>query len=743
MKSIEAMMSVKKQKMVDVLCSLPITNTFEVDMFLNKAKDFGPTISPKILNKLRPKNHEVLQVLSTEYQTRQPPVEKNKVAIVIPVVEKEKEFDGILEDLLSQIESLQEYHDYNVEVIVVINGKGQDADAIHAFERFAKKNAPPKATTLQSMEIKEQGKLVAFDHVLDYLEKQASFPEKVFFFDDDARINESCLHAMLNLFDEAPAVGARIAYRNPRNPRDAISQVQTREHGPGKPGNDWLHGGAYALSAELIPLYHAYIHAFPGTVMNDVNWVQIMKSLNINYKLTEDPYLVLSSPKTMVDLWGQQNRWLQGLRQGIAFHKNPKEVAPIPNVLAWKQLKKYFPNFPIVTLKNIGQFTSVYMEHGEIWEIPFFQILVFMANFLPGPMEKHIGEKIISIGGPPPNPYRRKGWLPPRDYEAKKRKERAYMPKTDLGRIVVEARNSGSVKFRGITTTIGRLTELTTIIGRGHLETRARHFHEMVNAYFGFDRVHLAPVEIEDNEFETAMEDLVALNMQGVTITVPLKEIAFNYIKNLRRQAYFLNDQVRKSGAVNTIINTGRGLIGANTDIAGFVGASKEAGVELQGINAAIIGCGGMGRAALIGLCDYGAHSIKLYDIDQKKAQKVAKEFQEMYPDIVITATNIIDDCLNGVSYVVQCSAVGMNSSDSPIPPKLLKPTMTVIDAVYVPQDTQLLIDARSKGCKTISGQKIVVHGGIEQVRLYLGNKISNGDLAEISNFGIQTIFKQ
>jgi len=723
------------------LLSSPLSNVRSVTKFLEQARALGPRIKPNLLGKFRNKNQEILHILSEDYKSRQPPIEKNKISVIIPVVENEKEFDGILKDLFSQIELLQEHHDYNVEIIVIINGKGQDTDAIRAFEGFARKNAPPRRTTLQSMEIKKQGKLVAFDHALDHLEKQDSFPEKVFFFDDDARIKDLCLHAMLNLFDEVPAVGARIAYRDPRNSLEAISQVQTRGHGPEKPGDDWLHGGAYALSAELIPLYHAYVHAFPGTIMNDVNWAQIMKSLKINYKLTKDPYLVLSSPKAMVDLWVQQNRWLQGLRQGIAFYENPKEVAPIPNVLAWKHLKEYVPNFPKVTEENIKNIINIYMKHGEIWEIPFFQILIFMANFLPKPMEMHKGKKIISIGGPPQNPYRQKGWLPPRDYE-KSIKEKKYVPKTLLGKLVVQAREDGSVEFRDITKSVGKLTELTTIIGRGHLETRARHFHESVNAYFGFDRIHLAPVEIEDSEFEAAMEDLVKLNMQGVTVTVPLKEIAYEYIKKLKGRTHFLNDQVRKSGAVNTIINTGRGLVGANTDIAGFVGASNEAGVKLKGIDAAIVGCGGMGRAALIGLCDNGAQSVKLYDIDNQRALKVTREFKKMYPKIKIEAVSSIEQCLDGVSYVAQCSAVGMNSDKTPIPAELLKPTMTIIDAVYVPQDTQLIIDARASGCRTISGQKIVIHGGIEQVRLYLGNKITEDNLAEISKFGMQSIFK-
>lgn len=740
---VKEILNKKCQRQVDQLLTLPLTNRREVDVFLDGARALGPTIKPNILGKLRNKNQEVLGTLSEEYKKRQPPIEKNKIYIIIPVVEKEKEFSGILEDLCEQIELIQEHQNYRVKIIIAINGKGENTDARQAFDDFSRKHSPPKNTALNVMEIKKQGKLVAFDHVLNNLEKQETFPEKIFFFDDDARIKKLCLPAMLNLLEEVPAVGATIVYREPQNIFDEISQVQTRGHCLGKPGNDWLHGGAYALSAELIALYHAYVHAFPGTIMNDVNWVQIMRSQNISYKLTEDPYLVLSSPTTLVDLWMQQKRWFDGLKQGIGFNSSPKEAAPFPNILAWQYLKKYFPNFPKVTQENIHNFMKN-MEKGEVWDLPFFSLL-FMASYLNEPISIRIGGKQIPIGGPPPNPYRQKGWEPPRDYDVQKAIEIEYIPKTALGSLVAQARLDGKVTFRGIEKCVRKTTELTTIIGQGHVQhTKAQHFHESLNAYLSLviglslDRIHLAPVEVADNEFEAAMEDVIGLNMQGVTVTVPLKERAYEYIQE---HDGFLDEQTMKSGAVNTIVNTGHGLVGTNTDIHGFIGASKEAGVELKGIDAAIVGTGGMGRAALIGLCENGAKSVKLFDIDQKRAQKVAQEFQEMYPNVKIVATETIKQCLNNVSYVAQCSTVGMGSDQSPIPAKLIKPSMAVIDAVYVPLDTQFLLDAQAAGCKKIiTGLKIVAHGGVKQIEVYTGKKIPEQFLPEILDMGEHSI---
>ena len=101
--------------------------------------------------------------------------------------------------------------------------------------------------------------------------------------------------------------------------------------------------------------------------------------------------------------------------------------------------------------------------------------------------------------------------------------------KTPLGEAVLQARRDGYVEFNGQRRSVTPQIRFYTIIGRGHLETKARYFHEALNHHFGWDQIHLTPIEVTD--FAAAMEDLTRLGMRGVTVTLPLKEQAYSYIR--------------------------------------------------------------------------------------------------------------------------------------------------------------------------------------------------------------------
>lgn len=300
-------------------------------------------------------------------------------------------------------------------------------------------------------------------------------------------------------------------------------------------------------------------------------------------------------------------------------------------------------------------------------------------------------------------------------------------PKTDLGKTIIQARNSESIEFNGWTRSIGPDTKLYTIIGIGHKETRARFFHESLNTQFAWDLVHLEPVEIFD--FEAAMEDIAHFQIRGVTVTMPYKERAYQFISENGR---FGNSQTQTSGAVNTIINEGGKFTGWNTDIDGFIEASLKAGIDLSDTEASIVGCGGMGRAALTGLCEHKARFVRLFDVNTTKAHKLAREFQSKYPHTKIIANNSIEECLHNSRYVIQCSPVGMmndknldNIKHSAIPSLFLRRNMAVLDAVYVPLETIFITGARRIGCSPIIlGINILVYGGIKQIQHYLGFEV-------------------
>jgi shikimate 5-dehydrogenase len=74
-------------------------------------------------------------------------------------------------------------------------------------------------------------------------------------------------------------------------------------------------------------------------------------------------------------------------------------------------------------------------------------------------------------------------------------------------------------------------------------------------------------------------------------------------------------------------------------------------------------------------------------------------------------------DCL------INTTPVGMypHIDQSPLDPAVLAGYGFVMDVIYNPLETKLLIDARQRGCHVLPGLDMFVHQGAEQIKLWTG----------------------
>ncbi len=105
---------------------------------------------------------------------------------------------------------------------------------------------------------------------------------------------------------------------------------------------------------------------------------------------------------------------------------------------------------------------------------------------------------------------------------------------------------------------------------------------------------------ISTDNAETLHKMIHGLGLSGLNITTPLKESMLRFIDKP-------SGEVERIQGVNTIISRQGQLFGYNTDPDGVVGALKASGAQLSGRLALVIGSGGAGRAAVVGLMDQGA----------------------------------------------------------------------------------------------------------------------------------------
>jgi shikimate dehydrogenase len=226
--------------------------------------------------------------------------------------------------------------------------------------------------------------------------------------------------------------------------------------------------------------------------------------------------------------------------------------------------------------------------------------------------------------------------------------------------------------------------------------------HSLSPALHGFwiDRLRLdaayVPLPIEPGNFEKAVACLPLVGFKGINVTLPHKEAAF-------RLASHADDAARATGAANTLVFVGARVHAMNTDVPGFLASLHDASVgSLSGVSVLVLGAGGAARAIVVGLLDEGAPEVRITNRTLERAQALAADFGERVKVIPWDARN---EAMQGAALLVNTTTQGMHGQ-SPLDVVLdhLPASAMVSDAVYIPQDTPLLVAARLRGHRTVNG---------------------------------------
>jgi len=199
-----------------------------------------------------------------------------------------------------------------------------------------------------------------------------------------------------------------------------------------------------------------------------------------------------------------------------------------------------------------------------------------------------------------------------------------------------------------------------------------------------------------------------AMGIRGVSCTIPHKVEVMKYLDKIDPVA-------GKIGAVNTIVNDDGFLTGYNTDWTGAV-VPLERVTPLQGKTVALIGAGGAARAIAYGVVERGAE-LTIYNRTPEKAKQLA--------EAVGAKTGSLDklDAIKGMEIIINATSVGMQPKhdETPLPKEYITDKQVVLDAVYTPQETRLLREAKEQGAQVVYGTEMLLHQGLDQFKLYTG----------------------
>jgi shikimate dehydrogenase len=272
-------------------------------------------------------------------------------------------------------------------------------------------------------------------------------------------------------------------------------------------------------------------------------------------------------------------------------------------------------------------------------------------------------------------------------------------------------------------------TLLIGIIGNPLGHSLSPRMHNHVLQKMGINCIYM-PFEVVAPRLAQAVDGLRALNLRGVNVTIPFKQVVIPYLDDLSPSA-------RACGAVNLIKNENGRLTGYNTDGPGFMASLAEADVS-QIHKVLMIGAGGAARSLAYELIMAGVEEIQVLDLVQDKALELAgfagdllggkASGAEMGEELFIQLSSESD-------LIINCTPVGMfpHTDHSPVSSlDQVRAGAVIYDLIYNPLTTSFLAMAKARNLKTINGLSMLVHQGALTLETLLGIQPSIADMKEV-----------
>jgi shikimate dehydrogenase len=265
--------------------------------------------------------------------------------------------------------------------------------------------------------------------------------------------------------------------------------------------------------------------------------------------------------------------------------------------------------------------------------------------------------------------------------------------------------------------TISGKTRVCGVIGDPIEHSLSPIMHNAAFEAVGLDYVFLA-FKVKPACVADAVDGMRALNIRGMNVTMPHKKTVMANLDRIDLSAQIIN-------SVNTILNKENLLFGFNTDGAGAVKALKENGVELKGRKVLLLGAGGAARAIAYAVSKE-ADELAILNRTLKPAQEIARLLEKSANKKIVYGTLSAADIelnLQDSDILINATSVGMKPKpdDSPVPTKLLRRNLAVMDIVYNPLETKLAREAKAAGGKVVSGVEMLIYQGAASFEIWTG----------------------
>ena len=224
--------------------------------------------------------------------------------------------------------------------------------------------------------------------------------------------------------------------------------------------------------------------------------------------------------------------------------------------------------------------------------------------------------------------------------------------------------------------------------------------------------IHQALADYDYRLYPTPPTDVAELfrrrEFRGLNVTIPYKQTVIPLCDEVDPQAAAI-------GAVNTVVNRDGRLTGYNTDIDGLIYLARRAGVDMAGKKVAVLGSGGTSRTAQAAAKELGAAQVVV----------ISRHGEDNYENLSRHAD---------AQVVINTTPVGMypRCGASPVSLEAFPRLEGVLDVVYNPLRTALLMEAEARGVPCSCGLPMLAAQARRAAELFTGASIPDERLEEV-----------
>lgn len=261
---------------------------------------------------------------------------------------------------------------------------------------------------------------------------------------------------------------------------------------------------------------------------------------------------------------------------------------------------------------------------------------------------------------------------------------------------------------------VSPITQLNAIIGSPIFHSLSPRLHNASYRSTGFPALFV-PLHVADfQEFwrevvTSRVLEAFGFGLQGMTVASPHKEAALLMAKEISPMA-------QQAESANILVRSNGSWKADTTDPHVIYMANLERNIPLRHKRAAVIGCGGAGRAIAAALVQSGA-GVTLVNRGAERGEHASSLLR--LPYLPLPEFNA-----DGYDIVVNATPVGRDSEETPFSVKELADHALIIDLVYRSRPTSL-VDSTASEHPVIDGRNVLLTQVQQQFRMMTGREMS------------------